>query len=193
MQIWRSFIGSQINHGSVSSSSSFTSSFFSSLSSFRSFSSFRPLSSLPSSLLSFFSSLSSFFLSLFPRFLGQELSFSVLDRSLVSNSLLLFFSWFSGQNDLSYGEESFLFDFEKSFFSWHINVDNLLFSDGDDLVKIWNFSSEDFSNPQCSLDKSLSGFNGHKLLILTKEKGQTSGNVSALITENKYHRWEMTS
>jgi len=38
-------------------------------------------------------------------------------------------------------------------------------------MKIWDFSSEDFSNPKSLFDKPFSGLNGDELFILSKEKG----------------------
>jgi hypothetical protein len=39
------------------------------------------------------------------------------------------------------------------------------------LMKIWNFSSEDFSNPEGFFNESLSSLDGHEGFIFTKEKG----------------------
>ena len=125
-----------------SSSSSF------STSSFSSFFSWWSLSSLSISLFSFFSS---FFFSSFPRLLGQELSFA-LEWGLVACGFLLFFSWGSGKNNFDNGEESFFFDFEETFLSWHVDINNFSFIDGNDLMKTSDLSSEDFSNPQSFLD-----------------------------------------
>ena len=162
-----------MDHGvsisSLSTSSSFTSSFFVSFASFSSVSS-SGFTSVTSGL-SLFSSVGSFLLSLSPRFLGQEFTFDVLEWGLVSSSLLLFFSWLSGQSDFSDCEESFLFDLEEAFFSWHVDINDFLLGDGDDLMKIGDFSSEDFGNPEGFFDESLSSLDGNKGLIFTKEKG----------------------
>ena len=161
---------------SSSTSSSLSSSLFVSITtsgfgSVSSFSSFSFGSVTFSSWWSLFSSFSSLFFSGCPGFLGQEFTLNILERSLIACSLLLLFSGFSGKSDFDNGEESFLFDFKESFFSGHKDVNDFFFGDGDDLVKFGNFSSEDFSNPKGSFDKSLGGLDGDELFIFTKEKG----------------------
>lgn len=155
------------------SSSSFSTSFFVSFTSFSSVSTSGLASGFTSvsSGLSLFSSFCSFLFSLSPRFLGQEFTLDVLEWGLVSSGLLLFFGWFSGEGDFDDCEESFLFDSEESFFSWHVDINDFLLGDGDDLMKIWNFSSEDFSDPEGFFDESLSGLDSNEGLIFTKEKG----------------------
>ena len=117
----------------ISSSSSFTSSLFSSV------------SSLLSSVVSLFSSFFSFFFSLGPGLFGQEFTLNILKRTLISRCFLLLFSWFFSESDLDDSEESFLFNFKESLLSGHENINNFLLSDGDDLMKIGNFSSEYFN------------------------------------------------
>lgn len=105
------------------------------------------VSSLLSLVASLLSSLFSFLFSLGPGFLVEELSVQVLEGSLVSGGLLLLSSWLSGEGDLYDGEESFLLDLEESLLSGHENINDFLFGDGDDLVKVGNFPSEDFGDP----------------------------------------------
>ena len=156
---------------SSSSSSSLTTSGFTSVSSLVSFKSFSSFGSVLSSVSSGFSSLSSFLLSSFPRFFGQEFAFDVLEWGLIASGFLLFFSRFSGENDFNDSEVSLLFNFKEAFFSWHENINNFFFVDGSDLMKISDFSLEDFSNPESFFDKSLSCLDSNWLLVFTKEKG----------------------
>lgn len=47
-------------------------------------------------------------------------------------------------------------------------------------MKIRDFSFEDFSNPESLFDESFGGLNDDELFIFSEEKGQTSGNISAI-------------
>ena len=156
---------------SSSSSSSLTTSGLSSvfsLSSLGSLNSFGPV----------FSSLGSFLFALGPWFLSKEFALNVLEWGLVSWGLSLFLSWLSGQDNLNNCKESFLFNFDKSLFKWHEDINNFLLIDGGDLVEIGYFSFENLSNPECFFDKSFGGSDGDGSFILAEEKGQTSSDIS---------------
>ena len=90
---------------------------------------------------------------------------------MISCGFFLFFSWFSGQDDFNNGKVSFLFDSEESFFYWLIDINNFLFVDGGDLVKIGDFSLEDFSDPESFFDQSFGCLDGDGVFVFTKEKG----------------------
>lgn len=96
---------------------------------------------------------------------------------MVAWSLPLGLSRVFGESDLDNGQEPLLLDLLKSLLLWLIDVDCLFLGDGDDLVKIRDLSADYLCNPERSIDDSLSGFDRDKLLILTKEKSESSADI----------------
>ena len=120
----------------------------------------------------------SLFFSLFPGFFGEEIALDV-ERGVIAGLFLLFCSGFSGERDFKDGQKSLISDGHKSLLSGLININNLSFGDGDDLVKAFHLSSHDFCDPESPVHESFSSLDCNKTLAFTEEKSESSGDVFA--------------
>ena len=123
------------------------------------------------------SALLSLLLSFLPGCLSQEFSLLLVNRRLISSSFLLLSTWLLGKSDFNNGKESFLLNLQEALLLGHEGINNLLLADWDDLVKTRDFSLDDLSDPECSVDESFCGLDGHEFFVLTKEKGESPGDV----------------
>ena len=96
---------------------------------------------------------------------------------MITGSLFLISSWLFGKGDFDDGKEPFLFDSDESLLFGFKDINNLFLGDVDDLVKPRYFSSDDFSDPECPVDKSFGGFDGHELFVLAEEESESPGDI----------------
>ena len=144
------------------------------------FSSLFPVSTSAVLTVATLSALTPLFLSLFPGLLGKEVALDV-ERGMVSGVLALFSSGFTSEGDLDYGQKPFLSDCEKSLLLGLIHINNLSFSDVDDLVKTFNLSAHDLTDPECPVHDTLSRLDGHKTLAFTEEESKSPGDILAWV------------
>ena len=96
---------------------------------------------------------------------------------MISDVLALLSSGFTSKGDLEDGQEAFLADSEESFLLGLIDINNLPFGNVDDLVKAFNLSADDLSDPKRPIHEALSCLDGHKTLAFTKEESESPGDV----------------
>jgi hypothetical protein len=90
-------------------------------------------------------------------------------------------SGFLGKGNLKDGEESLLPDSHKTLLFWLIDINNLLLSDLDDLVKATNLATNDFCDPECLVHKFLSCFDGDVAFAFSEEECEGARNILAWI------------
>lgn len=66
---------------------------------------------------------------------------------------------------------------DKSLFTGLPDIDNFSFSHVHDLVKTFNFSAEDLSDPKGFVHEALCSLNSDKILAFTKEESESSRHV----------------
>lgn len=120
-------------------------------------------------------------LSLFPGFLGEELSLNLEGLVIARVGLLLGGGVFS-EGDFEDGEETFLPDGDEALFAGLPNINNLLFGDGDDHVQSLDLAPEDFGDPQGLVHELFSGLDGDEGLAFSEEEGECAGDVLAWVS-----------
>ena len=59
-----------------------------------------------------------------------------------------------------------------------IDINNLSLSDFGDLMQSRDSTLDNLSNPECPVDKAVSGFDCDKAFALSEEKSKSSGHVA---------------
>jgi len=98
---------------------------------------------------------------------------------VISRFFLFLSSRSLGKSDFENSQESLLIDSDEAFFSGFPNINNFFFADLDNHVKSLNFSADDFSDPESSVHKLFSSFNGDEILTLSEEESESSGDILA--------------
>ena len=93
---------------------------------------------------------------------------------MIANVFLLLSSWRFGKSDFEDSQEAFLSDFDESFFSWFPDINDLLLCDVDDHVKSFDFSSDNFCDPESSVHQLFCSFDGHKRFSFSEEESKGS-------------------
>lgn len=93
---------------------------------------------------------------------------------MVSRFLLFLSSGSFGKGNFEDGQKSFLMDGDETFFFGFPNINNFLLADLDDHVKSFDFSANDLSDPEGSVHKLFSSFNGDEVLTFSEEEGKGS-------------------
>jgi hypothetical protein len=96
---------------------------------------------------------------------------------MIAGVLELLGSGVFGQSDFKDSEEAFFMNSDKSLFTGFPDINNFAFGDVDDLVKTFNFSAEDLSNPKGFIHEALCSLDGNEILAFTKEESESSRHV----------------